>query len=141
MDDVSALAVGARSRVERATEKCHPLAQAKQAVATRAGDRARGLAWNASAVILNPQLERSGRVAKDDRSPSAARMVDDVRECLLHDPVGAEVDCLGQRPRRPADIEIATDGLSRGSVSGNGPGTPWAPAGGADATAELTDPR
>ena len=70
----------------------------------------------ALAGVGDRQLERVGAVAERDRGVRAAGVLDDVRQRLLHDPVGGQVDALRQRPRLALDGQLDADAGGAGAL-------------------------
>ena len=98
----------ARSRRRRAARPRARRRRARRARASRrARGRRRGRSPAAGAVVDDLDLERVGAVAQ--RAPRRARspgVLERVRERLLHDPVGGQVDARRQRPRLALDAQL-----------------------------------
>src|SRR5438128_1104477 len=84
---------------ELATEHLDPLAHPDEAVAARL----RAL-WT-GAVVADRQQQRVGLVIDDDFDAARARVLEDVGDRLLDDPVGGQVEGGGERTLLTFDLE------------------------------------
>src|ERR1700694_5625259 len=86
---------GIASRLKLAAEERDPLAHPDQPVSRRGGR----VTAVACAVVANIEGEHPLRVVHPDIDAPGARVFKDVGGCLLHDPVGGQVDRGRKRPR------------------------------------------
>ena len=96
---------GARLDLHPAVEECEPLAHPEESDAALAND-----AWIESVAVVLDHRRHGGVSARDgDADPAGARVLDDVRQRLLHNAVESGLDLARQPLLTERGVEVDAD--------------------------------